>query len=94
MKYRYEIPSNTNFRNYTVDDVVDDLDPDGFVADEVTGDGLCDAVLDYADFIYAEQWDEIGTDGAMRLLYWESEEDADNDDGANALGQITKTPIE
>jgi hypothetical protein len=93
MTYKYEIPSETNFRNYTVDEAVTDLDPDGFTTDESTGDSICEDVLSEAGLIAAPQWDTYGADGAMRLLYWESEEDADNDDGANAMGQIVKTPV-
>ena len=92
--YRYEIPSETGFRNFTVEDEVLDLDPDGFIADEGTGDFIVESVLESNGLIFAEQWDTHGTDGAMRLLYWATEEDADNDDGANAMGQVLKTPVE
>lgn len=92
--YKYEIPADTNFRNYTVYDEVTDLDPDGFIADEATGDSICEDVLAAAGLVASPQWDTYGADGAMRLLYWATEEDADNDAGANAMGQIVKTPVE
>ena len=93
MGYRYEIPSDTGYRNYVVDDDVQDLDPDGFVSDESTGDEICERVLEAANLVFAPQWDAHGPDGAMRLLYWETEEDAEDDAGANAMGQIVKTPV-
>jgi len=92
--YKYELPSETGFRNYTVEASVTDLDPDGFIADESTGDDICQEVLESNDLVIAPQWDTYGSDGAMRLLYWESEEAAENDDGSNAMGQIVKTPAE
>lgn len=92
MDYRYEIPSETNYRNYTIPFPVLDLDPDGFTADEATGDAICEDVLEEAGLIAAPQWDTYGADGGMRLLYWDNEEDAENDDGYNAMGQILKTP--
>lgn len=93
MNYKYEIPSETSFRNYTVNETVTGLDPDGFIADEVIGDGICEDVLEKAGLVAAPEWDTYGTGGAMRLLYWASEEDAENDAGAKAMGQIVKTPV-
>lgn len=90
MNYRYEIPSDTHFRNYTIEEAVTDLDPDGFTGDEITGDAICESILDDAGLTYPDQWDRLGSDGAMRLLYWAS----DNDAGANAMGEIVKTPSE
>jgi len=81
LKYRYELPGETGFRNYTVYASVTDLDPDGFTADESTGDDICQDVLGENDLIAAPQWDTYGSDGAMRLLFWASEEDAKDDDG-------------
>lgn len=44
------------------------------------------------DIVWAEQPDADGTndDGAQcyRLLCWESEEDAENDSGAESIGQL------
>lgn len=94
MKYRYEIPSDTNYRNHTIRGTVEDLDPDGFVAEEEIGDVIVNDILDEVEgIVSAEQWDDLGPDGAKRLLYWDSELAAEDDDGARATEQITKTPV-
>jgi hypothetical protein len=50
-------------------------------------------VLGYEDAVAADQWDADGTnddDEPMeRLLFWASEEDAENDAGANAIAQLS-----
>ncbi len=49
---------------------------------------------DHPDCIYAEQWDADGVndDGKTmeRLLVWATEEDAENDPGANAVAQFER----
>jgi hypothetical protein len=91
--YKFTFPSETNFRQYTVYQEVEDLDPDGFSADAATGDDIIEDIAANNDLVIADQWDTYGQDGAERLLVWESEEDADNDDGANAICQIIRKAI-
>lgn len=40
--------------------------------------------------VFADTWDPIGYEGEQkrRLLIWESEEDAENDSGANAIAHL------
>lgn len=91
--YRFEIPAQTGYRNYTVSQTVTDLDPDGFVADAGTGDEIIEAIAESNDLVLGG-WDTYGAGGAERMLVWDSEEAAQNDDGQRAMCQITRTPVE
>lgn len=45
------------------------------------------------DVVAAEQWDSDGSDDdgqpLKRILFWESEEDAQNDDGSRAIAALS-----
>ena len=97
-KYRYEFPSESQFRDYIVDEKIDQLDPDGFVADEATGDLIADAVIRFAGLFSTGEFEgpreTAGEPGRQRMLFWATEEDSENDSGENALGEITKTLVD
>lgn len=88
--YRYDnltvLPS---FRRTTIDEQVTDLSPDGFVADTTTGDAIITRIAE-ADGLVLGDWDSHGLDGGERMLVWDSPEAADGDDGARAIGYITR----
>lgn len=45
----------------------------------------------WPDGVFADEWEPIGySNGRARLLFWTSEEEAQNDDGARAHAQIIR----
>ena len=68
---------------------------------EISADSDADAVLaaerlladEYEDVVSADQWDADGTtnddEPRKRILFWATEDDAENDAGANAIGELS-----
>ena len=72
---------------------------DEFVADndtaarKIASGMLADRGFDAAKLVFCDSWDSDGENDegqpCKRLLVWANESDADNDDGANAIAEIS-----
>ena len=90
--HTYTIPAETGFRILTIDAAVEELTPDGFTADTDTAADILAELAEQNGLVLADEWDTYGADGAERLLVWDSEDAAANNDGSRAIGQILREP--
>ena len=92
-KYQYEFSGDAigPYRQHTIYQTIEALDPDGFISDGQTGDTIIDAI-EWGDMYVLEDWQDAG-ENKQRRLVWENESASENDDGYNAIGEITRTLI-
>ena len=93
--YRYTFDADLRFWDYGHPEyMMSERHNDCMTEFETIGDVICSDFLQFRGFIPSEDWDNYGSEGGQRLLYWESDEDANNDPGVRAAGQVTRIRIE
>ena len=90
-QYRYDFEGEAirYYRQTVMEESVQDLDPDGFIADDAMGDDIIDGI-DWEDAYLLDDWQDCGENKQRRLL-WDSEAESENDDGYRATGSIVRT---